>query len=268
MLKAVMVTNTTPKATPLAHADFARRAEEIISHIHQLRSELGLGEALTHTWERYVEGESDPELRRFSEVVADARRQAMLQRRLDADREQLHHGHLTHEQRRETGHHYEVLRREVCIYNHLVRGVIEHHWENFHRDELTDWLSRASQGVHVWAVAEITGSISEIALHVALTGLPELRDVRYATVEEDLRGFDFAAEWQGRPVTIDAKTGFYPPLTLSKRGHLHLEISVPREAVADFRVTRRGLDAVRHEVRQALHTAVGPAVHASHRHYS
>jgi hypothetical protein len=262
-----MATKTTTKAPHLTHTDFTRRAEEIISHIHQLRAELGLSAALTHTWERYVEAETNPELRRFSEVIADARRQAMLQRRLDVDREQLHHGHLTHDQLRETSYHYVTLRREVCVYNHLVRGVIEHHWEHFHRDELTDWLTRASQGVRTWAVAEITGSISEIALHVAMAGLPELRNVRYATVEEDLKGYDFVAEWQGRLVTIDAKTGLYRPQTLRKHGYLHLEISVPREAVADFRVTRRGLDVVRHEVRQALRGSVGPAIHASHRHY-
>jgi hypothetical protein len=260
-----MVTHIAP--IPLTHADFERRALEIISYIHQLRTELGLSEALTHTWSRYVDGEVRDDLRRFSEVITDARRQAMLQRSLDEDRELLHHGNLSHEERIERGHHYETLRREACIYNHLVRSVVEHHWDHFTRDDLTGWLTSASQGVHGWAVGEITGSVSEIALHVALAGLPELRDVRYGTVDEDLHGYDFVAEWQGRPVTIDAKTGLYWPLTEHKHGHLHLEISVPREAVAGFRVTRRGLDGVRHEVRQALQGTAGIDAHASHHHY-
>ena len=266
MLKTVMVTQeaTLPRLTP---ADFEQRAADIIAYIHQLRPEMGLSEALAHTWERYVEGEPRDDLRRFSEAVADARRQATIQRQLDEDRERLHHGHLRHEERIETGHHYETLRREACIYNHLLRSVIEHHPEDFTRGQLTDWLTAASQGVHQWAVAEITGTLSEIALHVALAGMPEFSQVRYATVDEDLQGFDFVAQWQGRLLTLDAKTGFYRPLTLRKRGHLHLEISVPREANEDFRVTRRGLDVVRHEVRQALHQSVGHLAHASHHHY-
>jgi AraC-like DNA-binding protein len=252
----------------LSHTDFERRANEIIGLIHQLRPELGLSEALTHAWERYVAAEPRDDLRRFSEVIADARRQAVLQRRLDADREELHHGHLDHAQRVVQGHHYETLRREACVYNHLVRSVVEHHWDEFSREELTDWLTGASQGVRPWAVGEITGAISEIALHVALAGMPELSEVRYATVEEDLHGFDFVAQWQGRQVTLDAKTGYYRPLIQHKHGNLHLEISVPREAVKDFRVTRRGLDVVRHEVRRALHASSGVEVHASHGHYS
>ncbi len=251
----------------LIRADFARRANEIIRSIDEGRAQFGLSEALTQTWEQFVLAEPDVELRRFSEVIADARRQATTQRQLDDDREQLHHGHLNHEQLVERGHHYELLRYQACVYNHLLRGTIELHAEQFSRAQLLAWLTSASQGVHAWALGEITGATSEIALHAALTGMPELEGLRYGTVEEDLQGYDFVAYWQGALVTIDAKTGLYHPLTERKHGHRHLEISVPRESIAEFHLTRRGLDILRHEVRQALHAAPGTGVHASHSHY-
>ena len=252
----------------LTHKQLEARAEDIISLITELRPQLGLAEALTATWDRYVDGEPQVDLRRFSELIADARRQAMIQRQLDDDRMRLHSGELDHEHRVEVGHHYETLRREACIYNHLLRGVIEQYGEHFSRDELTDWLTRASQGVHPWAIGEITGAVSEVLLHAALMGLPELIDLRYGTVEEDLHGYDFVGFWQGKMVTMDAKTGLYRPLTERKHGHRHLEISVPRNAAKEFHITRHGLDTLRHEARQALHAGFTPLIHASHQFYN
>ncbi len=252
---------------PLLHRDFERRAHEIIDFINAQRPLVGLPEALTEAWERFVAAEPNLELRRFGEVIADARRQAVTQRRLDDDRERLHHGHLNHEELAELGHHYELLRYQACVYNHMLRGLIERHHDQFTRETLTAWLISASQGVRDWAVAEVTGSVSEVALHAALVGLPELVNLRYGTVEDDLKGYDFVADWQGALVTIDAKTGMYHPLTERKHGHRHLEISVPRQLVDDFRVTRAGLDLLRHEARQALRAHAGVRVHAAHHHY-
>jgi hypothetical protein len=113
----------------------------------------------------------------------------------------------------------------------------------------------------------MAGAVSEMALHAALQGLPELKELRYATIEEDLAGYDFVAEWQGKLLTVDAKTGLYYPLSERVHGHRHLEISVPREAVKDFKVTRKGLDLLRHEVRQALQRGTGVSKHASHLHF-
>jgi hypothetical protein len=232
--------------------EFADRAREILGLVGRLRAEMGLHEATTVAIERYVDDEPNPELRRLGEVLLLARRQALLQQRLDDDREALHHGHLSHEELTSTGHHYEMLRREACTYNHLLRGFIEACGQYFSRDGLLDWLAEASQGRREWVKSEVTGALSEIALHAALQGLPELRGLRYATLEEDLAGYDFVADWHEKMLTVDAKTGFYQPLSERKHGHKHLEISVPREAVKDLRVTRHGLDLLRQEVRQAL----------------
>jgi hypothetical protein len=238
--------------SPLNHVVFARRADEILDLVTHLRGELGLTEALRVVADRYVDDEPHPELKRFAEVVALARRQAVLQNRLDDDREELHHGNLGHEELVSVGHHYEMLRHEACRYNHMLRGLIETCGTYFSRDDLMRWMTSASQGRAQWAKSEITGSVSEIALHAALQGLPELRGLRYASLEEDLIGYDFVAEWNGRLVTVDAKTGYYPPLSQRKHGHKHLQISVPREVVKEFQVTRKGLDILRREVRQAL----------------
>jgi hypothetical protein len=258
---------STHSRKPLTRAMFQQRAAEILDLIGHLRHDLGLTEALNVVVDRYVDGEPHPELRRFAEVLGLARRQAVLQHRLDDDREALHHGHLSHDELVSTGHHYEMLRHEACRYNHLLRGLIEGGSEYFTREELMKWLVSASQGRADWAKSQLTGASSEVALHAALQGLPELRYLRYATVEEDLAGYDFVAEWQGNLLTIDAKTGFYQPLSERKHGHRHLEISVPREAVKDFRVTRRGLDLLRHEVRQTLHRGQGIEKHGPHYHY-
>jgi len=236
----------------LTHDDFARRVQSIIELIDEQRGELGVNGAVSEAIERYVDPEANLDLQRFSEVVVLARRQAMLQQWLDDDREQLHHGHLNHEELTSVGHHYETLRHEACTYNHKLRWVIEHYGQHFSRDELTDWLISVSQGRHEWARAEVTGAISEVALHAAMQGLPELEGLRYGTVEEDLAGYDFIAQWQGELLTIDAKTGRYWPLSERKHGHRHLEVSVPHEAVDGLRVTRQGLDGLRLEVRQAL----------------
>lgn len=247
---------------------FAARAEEILRLIEEVREKSGLAEAITVAAEHYVEGETHPELARFGEVLTRARRQALLQERLDSDRETLHHGQLSHEELTSLGHHYEMLRREACEYNHLLRGLIESCGQYFLRDNLTDWLRRASQGHEPWAIGEITGAVSEIALHAALQGLPELRGLRYASLEEDLRGYDFVSEWQGGLVTVDAKTGFYTPLAEHKHGHRHLEVSVPREAVKDFRVPHRWLERLRRDVRRALQHDAGAEVHSSHHYFA
>jgi hypothetical protein len=246
---------------------FAQRAQDILRLVGDLRGELGLAEAINVVIDRYVDDETHPELRRLGEVLGLARRQALIQQRLDDDREGLHSGRLSHDELVSTGQHYETLRHEACLYNHVLRGLIESSGQHFSRDELMSWLTTASQGRAAWAKGEVTGAVSEIALHAALQGMPELRELRYATLEEDLAGYDFVAQWQGKLLTLDAKTGFYQPLSERIHGHRHLEISVPHEAVRDFRVTRRGLDLLRHEVRQALHRSAGVEEHAPHGHF-
>jgi hypothetical protein len=145
--------------------------------------------------------------------------------------------------------------------------VVEHHRDELVREELVGWIASASQGARDWATGEVAGCVSEIALHAALAGLPELREVRYGTVEEDLHGCDFMAQWQGDILSVDAKTGFYRPLSERKHGHRHLEISVPRESMKDFQLTRKGLDVLRQEVRLGLQGFTGQTVHQSHFHY-
>jgi hypothetical protein len=174
---------------------------------------------------------------------------------------------LSHQENLSVGHHYEELRYEACAYNHQLRGFIEAHREYVDRYDLTHWLAEAAGGRHQWAEGEITGAMSEIALHAALMGLPELKDLRYGTLEEDLRGNDFLCSWQGRTVSVDAKTGYYHPLTQHKHGQEHLEISVPRDVVQGFRLTRRGLDDLRRDVRRALSWHGRPQQHWSHHYY-
>ncbi len=251
----------------LSQEVFAQRADDVLGLIARVRGESNLHEAINAVIERYVDDEPHPELKRFGEILSLARRQATLQERLDDDREALHHGHLNHEQLVSTGHHYETLRYDACLYNHMLRGFIESCGQYFSREDILGWLTTASQGRGHWAQSELTGAISEVALHAALQGLPELRGLRYASLEEDLHGYDYIATWQGKMLTVDAKTGFYRPLTEIKHGHRHLEISVPREVVKDFRVTRHGLDLLRREVRQALYRDAGADVHPSHHHY-
>lgn len=245
----------------------AERAGEILQTIEEYRAGLGLTDALILVHERFVDHEDDEDLRALGELLARARRLSLVQNQLDEDREKLHHGHLDHERREEVGHHYEMLRYEACNYNHRLRNFIEAHREQVSRHELTRWLTTASQGRREWVEGEITGAVSEVALHMALMGLPELRGLRYATLEEDLKGYDFIADWQGKLVTIDAKTGRYHPLSQRKHGHRHLEVSVPREIVNGFRVSKRGLDIVRHETRRVLYDNSGVPHHEAHWHY-
>jgi hypothetical protein len=249
---------------PPTGADLARRAREILQAVAEQRAGLGLTDALLLVHEQFVDNEPRGELRQLGELMVQARRMALVQTQLDDDRERLHHGRLSHEESVETGHHYEMLRYEACSYNHRLRSFIEAHRELVGRPELTDWLTSASQGRRQWVVGEITGALSEVAVHAALMGMPELSNVRYGTVEEDLRGYDFVAQWQGRLLTIDAKTGYYHPMSERKQGHKHLEISVPREELKGFTLPRHGLDLLRREVRRALHAGTAAEYHAPH----
>lgn len=239
-------------AEPVSREMLKRRAEEILTVLSHVRGEHGMREAVSVIAERFIDNESHPELKRLAEVLGLARRQAVIQQLLDVDREALHHGNLSHEGHIATGHHYEMLRHQACTYNHLLRGFIESCSQYFSRDELMNWLTTASLGRAVWAKGEVTGAVSEIALHAALQGMPEVRGLRYASVAEDLVGYDFVGQWQGELLTIDSKTGLYPPLSEIKHGHRHLEISVPREVVRDLRINHRGLGMVRGEVREVL----------------
>lgn len=250
------------------HAELVSRAHEILADIEHQRPGYGNDGGFHELIERWVDAEPEPALRRLAEILTQARQQAGIQRQLNSERELLHHGHLNHDQLVETGHHYEMLRHAACEYNHLVRGFIEGNRDEVYRDDLTQWLSMASQGHLEWATGEITGAISEIALHAALMGMPELAGLRYGELEEDLHGNDFVTKWQGRVVTVDAKTGRYYPLSEQKHGQLHLEISVPREVLDGFRLTRHGLDGLRHDVRRALQESGGVAPHMAHALYS
>lgn len=246
----------TVVATHVNREMLKRRAEEIVLILSHVRGVHGMKEAVNVVVERFVDGEEHPELKRLAEAMAMARRQALIQQLLDIDREALHHGHLSHEEHISTGHHYEMLRHQACSYNHLLRGFIESCSQYFSRDELISWLTSASLGRAAWAKAEVTGAASEVALHAALQGLPEIRGLRYASVAEDLVGYDLVGQWRDELLTIDAKTGLYAPLFEIKHGHRHLEISVPREAVRDLRINHQGLALVRREVRAVLGTLV------------
>ncbi len=235
---------TTPGITVQVTSLFEELASQ--SHLY------GKSEAVNYLEEVYANGSRMEPMSRLALLLLHAGQHAKLQTLLDSDREALHGGRLDHEQRIETSNHYETLRHAACEYNHAVRSFIESHREDVTRDQLVDWLSQASLGNHRWADGEVTGATSEIALHAALMGMPELAGLRYATLEEDLHGFDFTAEWQGQEVTIDAKTGRYAPIVERMRGHRHLEIYVPRDAMEGFRLTRHGLDSLRREMRVAL----------------
>lgn len=243
------------------------RAEEILVFLESYRAEYGWQQVVQLAREKFVENENQPGLQALADLLLKARTLAVVQNQLDDDRRALHSGRLRHEQNVSIGHHYEMLRAEACGFNHQLRGFIEAHREAVDRYELTRWLATASGGRHQWAEAEITGAVSEIALHAALMGLPELHNLRYGTLEEDLHGSDFVANWQGRPLTVDAKTGYFHPLTERKHGQEHLEISVPRDVVQGFRLTRSGLDDLRRDVRRALQWRIGSDKHASHRYY-
>ena len=232
-------------------------AQQVVELRDELSSQshlLGTSDAVHYLEEVYANGSHTELVSSLATVLLHARSHAKLQPLLDADREALHSGLLDHFQRLETGHHYETLRHAACEYNHAVRSFIEAHREMVARDQLVAWLGEFG-GSNRWADAEVTGATSEIALHAALMGLPELANLRYATLDEDLHGFDFTAEWQGQQITIDAKTGRYTPIVERMRGHRHLEIYVPRDAMDGFRLTRHGLDSLRREIRVALSEA-------------
>jgi hypothetical protein len=245
-----------------------QRAEEILIFVESYRAEFGWARVAELAREKYVENEQQLGLQALGDLLLRARTMAVIQNQLDDDRQALHSGRLSHEQNISIGHHYEMLREQACTYNHQLRGFIEAHRENIDRLELTRWLTSASGGLKKWAESEITGAVSEIALHAALMGLPELINLRYGSLSEDLHGYDFVSSWQGRKVTIDAKTGYYQPLTEEKQGHEHLELHVPRDVVDGFRLTRQGLDSLRRDARTALRAKVGIELHVSHKHYA
>jgi hypothetical protein len=252
-----------------SHGEFRARAELIVGEVRQAMTSGDLPSVLNELKDKYLGGtEDDIELTRLTSILLNSRQQALLQDQLNRDRLQLHSGELTHDEKISVGTHYELLRREACEFNHALRLLMENNAEDFTREELTLWVGKASQGRYKWAEGEITGAVSEIAVHAALQGLPELQGVRYGTVDEDLVGYDFVCTWQGQILSVDAKTGHYPPVEELKHGHRHIEVSVPREIIKDFTATKRGLSVIRFDIRHALKAEIGIPVHVSHQHYS
>lgn len=240
--------NIAPVApAPSIAAQVRNLFEELLCQTHL----YGASEAADYVEGIYTNNTCTEPMSSLALLLIHAGRQAKLQSLLDIDREALHSGRLNHYQNIETGHHYETLRHAACEFNHAVRSFIESHREEVTHDQLVGWLTEAGHNQR-WADGEVTGATSEIALHAALMGMPELSGLRYATLEEDLHGFDFTADWQGHQVTIDAKTGRYAPIVERMRGQRHLEIYVPRDVMDGFRLTRYGLDSLRREMRVAL----------------
>jgi|GEM_PF-1265449 hypothetical protein len=253
----------------LTRSQVVDRAETIVSDLDSFRAQHGQSEALTLVWEKYVEAETDPDMRRLGELIADSRRQAMIQHQLDDDREAMHSGRLNREQFQEMQHRFDTLRRNACVYNHMTRVFIDEYAEVVSEHEIVDWMIGASFGARQWALAVVRGAVSEIALRRALLNMPELSGVRHSTVEEDLVGIDFIAQCQGQVLTIDAKSGLYRPLSLHKRGHRHLEISVPRDAIEKLRLSDEGEKLLHEEIRQALGESgekARPSRHLEERH--
>src|SRR5664279_2832408 len=123
------------------HEAFSTRAGQILDMLGARRGEADWSTVLDEARERYVEAEKNGSLRLLGEVLLRARQMALVQRRLNDDREALHHGHLDHEEHVSVGYHYEMLRREACEYNHLLRGMIETDGRDISRHELIGWLA-------------------------------------------------------------------------------------------------------------------------------
>jgi hypothetical protein len=242
--------------------EYLNRAELIIDEIQKGLAKHPQNEVIDDLREKYLyKSDDDIELQRLTQVMLRSRQQSDIQDALNADRTRLHDHGLTHEEKISVGAHYEMLRHEACEFNHALRTLMENNGKYFTRDQLTGWIGKASHGHYRWAEGEITGAASEIAVHAALQGLPELKGVRYGTIAEDLAGYDFVCVWMGSLLSVDAKTGHYPPVEEIKHGHRHIEVSVPREIIKGFNVTRKGLAIIRFDIRHALSIEANMAAH-------
>jgi hypothetical protein len=183
--------------------DYRDRATDIAETISRFQSAKGLKDALDIAKKAYVGEEDDPQMRRFSGILCDARRARQATERLD-ELNKIGAG-KTPDERAEA----HKLLSGIVSYDHAIRQMIVDSRGELGNQDLTDFLSRASGGDENWAKRRLTGIAGEVAVYKTLAEIDGI-GVAWGTPKEDMHNkTDILVTIlaNGRKIRVDAKFG-------------------------------------------------------------
>lgn len=238
----------------MAPEDYDAQAADLLATMsrpgdHQANYELA--------WQTYVTEEDNPDLAGFSSLILGAYGYHFYQRELDSVRG----GGYNHLNIPEQRSYRDQYRYALCQYNHQIRDFILAHGEEVPRQRLERWTGAVS-GADQWAKSLVAGAVSEAAIFVALQDEPELHNLRFGSIEEDLAGSDMIGTTAaGIPLHIDIKSGSHEPVTRKTPQGLKLEISLRHQLLEGYQLTADAARGVRYLVELAIKQS------QSHKHY-
>jgi len=182
--------------------DYRDRAADIAETISRFQATKGVREAIVIAKDAYVDEEEDPQLRRFSGVLCDARIARQLRERHEVAQAK---SSLSGEERAVSR---KILDRLVD-YEHAVRQVLLDSQGALDRQNVVNYLARASGGDERWAGMIISGVAGEVAVYKALAEIDGI-EVAWGTADEDKHkktDIMVTVLADGRKIRVDAKFG-------------------------------------------------------------
>jgi hypothetical protein len=188
---------------PLAEAvDYRDRAADIAETISRFQGTKGVRGAIETAKEAYVGEEEDPQMRRFSGVLCDARKARQLRERHEVIQAK---SSLSDEERAES----KKILGQLVNYEHAVKRMLLDSQGALDRQNVVDYLTRASGGDERWAGMLISGVAGEVAVYKALTEIDGI-EVAWGTADEDKHkktDIMVTVLADGRKIRVDAKFG-------------------------------------------------------------
>lgn len=200
--------------------------------------------ALARVREKFVNHAEFKELRLLCDVLTSAAEAMRVQKKLHKINEKLH---ILRQKEKKAGleepekSEKQQLRAErklevsrILPFNHKLRELIDTVASIVDREELENWLEKATKGSVGFVKKVISGMCSEVAVARLARTLPEVKSVRLSTQIEDAKGTDIIVILtSGREIEIDVKTGG----AIDIHGTRAKEVSIEQSEIKGFDVS-------------------------------
>lgn len=244
---------SSPELGHLPQAEDIRAdIEDIFLTVDRFKPSLGADAAFLKAWDTYVDDEENPYLQQVAGVVINAHFQAQHFKHLQALQAQSS-PELPSSRLNDARHEMREIKYGLCEFNHQLRDLIMCQGAQLTREELRDWLWKAS-GNAQWAGATVAGVVSELAIYDALQDSPALKSLRFGSVEEDLKAGDIIGELHsGRKVIFDVKSGQHFPKVSDEASGLKLTVGVEMAQINNFSISQSAREGVNKLAEMAIH---------------
>lgn len=138
----------------------------------------------------------------------------------------------------------------ILPFNHKLRELIDVVADICPREQLENWLEKATNGAGGLARQMISGMATEVVVARLSRKLPEVESVRLSTQEEDSRGTDIVITLaNGTNIPIDVKTGGAIDITASRVK----EVAVEQRDITGFTVSRESQAEIIEKIRSTFY---------------